>query len=488
MSRRSGHPRRRLRSAFRIHETASAAGDDHLNQEVGDTSSPSSPVRRLAVILPLALVALAASLRFTGLDTPRRLYFDEVYYAKDSQSMLHHGVEVERPAHPPVGKWLTAVGIAVVGFEPRGWRVASAAAGTLTVLVTYLAASRLFSRRWLAALASLLVAVDGLALTMSRIAMLDVFVGLFVATGFWLVLVALDNSANTFRWLALAGVCFGLAVATKWSGALALAAALTVVVGSEVVRARRHRVGRGELPRRAAVVALCLVVLPAAVYVVSYAGWFINYETSDAGRDRCAQGGCDVGMVERARVWWEEQLELVDYHLGLPTTHPYRSSPATWPLMARPVLYYFERCTPEDVTAAEACVVEVGNRAKILGLGNPALWWTALLAYPVVVWLAIVRRRRQAAVLAVFLLVQYLPWLAAGKDGYLFYVTPLVPFMAISVAALGAAATSWRALRWFPGAVAGLAVASFVYFLPIWYGTEMPKAELDERIWFGSWR
>ncbi|CAN5124874.1 hypothetical protein BH24ACT1_BH24ACT1_11990 [soil metagenome] len=77
--------------------------------------------------------------------------------------------------------------------------------------------------------------------------------------------------------------------------------------------------------------------------------------------------------------------------------------------------------------------MDVGNRAKILGLGNPVVWWTALPAYPVLAWSAVVRRRRSAAVVLVFLLGQYVPWLLTGKDGYFFYATPLVPFVAMSV-------------------------------------------------------
>ena len=441
----------------------------------------------------MALVVLAASLRFAGLATPPRLYFDEVYYANDARSMLETGVEVERPSHPPLGKWLIAAGIAVVGFEPLGWRVASAAAGTLTVLVTYLAACRLFRRWWLPALAALLVAVDGLAVTMSRIAMLDVFLGLFVITGFWLVLLALDHRQGAHRrlsspLLALAGVAFGLGLATKWPAALALLAAVAVVLTSQIRRARRDHVGGWALARKAGTTAACLVAVPAAVYVLSYIGWFTNYSASDAGRDRCPRGGCDVSMAERTQVWWDEQLELIDYHRRLPTTHPYRSSPATWPLMTRPVLYYFERCTTEDVAAGEPCAVDVGNRAKILGLGNPVLWWTALLAYPVLAWSAVVRRRRSAAVVLVFLLGQYVPWLLTGKDGYFFYATPLVPFVAMSVAYLASRAVAFPRLRWVPAAIAVLALVAFVYFLPVWSGVELPKPVLDARLWLGSWR
>ena len=58
---------------------------------------------------------------------------------------------------------------------------ASAVAGTLLVLFTYYIGLRLFRRRGVAALGAFFVAIDGLALTMSRIAMLDIFLAMFVA-------------------------------------------------------------------------------------------------------------------------------------------------------------------------------------------------------------------------------------------------------------------------------------------------------------------
>ena len=107
------------------------------------------------------LVVLAGGLRVARLDEPGRIYFDELYYVGDAQQYLEHGVEEVRPAHPPVGKWLIAAGIVVAGDDPFGWRIAGAAAGTLTVLATYLIGLRLFRRRVPAAIAALLVALDG---------------------------------------------------------------------------------------------------------------------------------------------------------------------------------------------------------------------------------------------------------------------------------------------------------------------------------------
>ncbi len=142
------------------------------------------------------LVVLAGGLRLARLDEPGRIYFDELYYVGDAQQYLERGVEEVRPAHPPVGKWLIAAGIVAAGDDPFGWRIAAALAGTLTVLATYLIGIRLFRRRLPAALAALFVAVDGLAFTMSRIGMLEAFLGLFVALAAWLLLVDRDDPGD----------------------------------------------------------------------------------------------------------------------------------------------------------------------------------------------------------------------------------------------------------------------------------------------------
>ena len=90
-------------------------------------------------------------------------------------------------AHPPLGKWLIGSGIAAFGYEPFGWRVAVAAAGTLSVALVYFLAWRLLrgvapgrGATVGAIAASGLLAVDFLHLVHSRVGMLDAFIALFV--------------------------------------------------------------------------------------------------------------------------------------------------------------------------------------------------------------------------------------------------------------------------------------------------------------------
>ena len=410
---------------------------------------------------------LAGGVRLARLDEPERIYFDEVYYVGDAQEYLRQGVEEVRPAHPPVGKWLIAAGIAVAGDDSFGWRVAPALAGTLTVLATYLLGLRLLRRRWAAGLAALFVALDGLAFTMSRIGMLDVFVGLFVAAGALLLLVDRDEPGR--HWRLLAGVSFGLALGTKWSAAIALALALAVVV----VRDRSLR--RVLVP---------LVVVPAVVYVLGYSGWYVSYESTEEAVEQCEAGRCGTSPGDRVAGLVDEHRELVDFHRNLEPRHPYRSPAWRWPLLQRPVLTYYERCPRSD---GEACVVGEGMRARIVTLGNPVLWWGFALATPFLAWLALRRRDGTAAIVLTFAVGQWAPWLLT-KPGYLFYMVPVVPFMA-----LGAAYALQRVPRPRPrivlaGAACALTIAAFAFWYPVWSGVETTKPFQDDRMWFDSWR
>lgn len=490
--------------------------------------------RWLPAALPILLFVVAALLRFADLGHPPRTYFDEVYYANDAVQLLERGVEEGFVVHPQVGKWLIAAGIATfydlpedgypateddegehIAVDPlfsRSWRVAPALAGSLLVLVVYFAARRLFASRGPAALAGLLVAVDGLAFTMSRIAMLDIFLALFVAAGFWCLLIdrdqqwagveafdarvdgeagALPRRPHMFRWLA--GVAFGLGLATKWSALLAVAAAGLFVLISELAW-RRRITGRWLVhPERIVASGLAtLVLVPALVYVVSYASWFANFErteqaTADGGL--CFEQDCpqnlSVGVIFGE--WVKEQRDIEGFHRNLTADHPYRASALTFPILERPVAYYFESCDDPASPPEGGCVVGQGNVEEILGLGNPAIWWMGLGAYLVVLGFAVLRRDWRAWTVLGFLALQYVPWIATARPAFLFYMTPAVPFVCLALAYVGWQGLAHRAWRWLPGLIAVLAVAGFLFWHPIFVGAEITRPAWDLRIWPNSW-
>ena len=137
--------------------------------------------------VPITLITLfSLFLRLWNLNKPKGFIFDEVYYAKNANSLITHGVELnsanqsEFVVHPPLGKWLIGIGIKLFGNNEFGWRISAAVFGTLSILLIYLIAQRLFNSYLLSNIAAGLMALDGLNLVMSRVALLDIFLMFFI--------------------------------------------------------------------------------------------------------------------------------------------------------------------------------------------------------------------------------------------------------------------------------------------------------------------
>ncbi|HEU5483314.1 MAG TPA: phospholipid carrier-dependent glycosyltransferase, partial [Microlunatus sp.] len=190
-------------------DVASPGGPD-----AAPPSSPPSPttIERLRVppmtdrlagwLVTLAVTAIAFVLRVVHLGRPNALIFDETYYAKDAYSLLRFGYERSWPedanskivagnpdvalntasfiVHPQIGKWIIALGEHLFGMTSVGWRVGPLVVGTLLVLVLTRLVRRVSRSTLVGGLAGLLLAFDGLAFVMSRVALLDIFVAFFL--------------------------------------------------------------------------------------------------------------------------------------------------------------------------------------------------------------------------------------------------------------------------------------------------------------------
>ena len=259
---------------------------------------------RLDWILLAAVTLGAAVLRLPSLARPTELVFDEIFYARDAcwyvlgTEQACGITDLASRAHPPLGKWLIGSGIALFGYEPFGWRVAAAVAGIAGVALLYVLGRRLFARvidptaaSVGAAAAAGLLAIDFLHLVHSRVAMLDVFITLFVIGA--VLAVVLDRDRDRTRtdapwwwrltlgrpWRLVAGASLGAAAATKWSGAYVAPAIIGLVVAWEIAEQRRKRPTAGWAAwvmgavRREALPSLVLLgIVPVVVYLASYTG------------------------------------------------------------------------------------------------------------------------------------------------------------------------------------------------------------------------
>ncbi|HZA60327.1 MAG TPA: hypothetical protein VE754_01420, partial [Actinomycetota bacterium] len=89
-------------------------------------------------------------------------------------------------------------------------------------------------------------------------------------------------------------------------------------------------------------------------------------------------------------------------------------------------------------------------------------------------------------------LVQYLPWLAVTRPLFLFYMTPVTPFLALGVTLIlrdlaDVRLGGRRALA--PLAAAGVlaSVAAFVFFWPVLTAETVSTEAWQMRMWFSGW-
>ncbi|MGD8895036.1 MAG: phospholipid carrier-dependent glycosyltransferase [Acidobacteriota bacterium] len=418
---------------------------------------------RRHVFLTLVLVTLvAAAFRFPGLGYPPEEYFDEVYHAKTALEYLEGRPPTEW-VHPPTAKLLISVGVAVFGYEPWAWRLASALAGTLLAPVFLLLAWRVAPSARAALLATALLLLDGVYLVQSRVAMTNIFAVLFQILSALLVLrAAIPQRLSTAR-MTWAGVALGLALSTRWTSLWAWGFLGLVFLALRSRRLLERAEGRTRNGvREVALAGLGFVAIPSAVYIASYLPWMIQ-------QDRTV---LDVVFLQRS-IW--------DYHAQLSATHHYFSPWWTWPWLYRPTWYFW--------WSGEKTV------RGIVALGNPAIWWASV---PAVVWTLVsgwrARDPRRLFAGAGFCLL-YLPWGVAPRTlNFGHYLFEALPYACLALGMFLDHVWDGR-LALAARAYLALAAGLFLLFLPFLTGLPVSQTLWAFRFpwggglwtWFPTW-
>jgi len=460
------------------------------------------------------VVCLAAALRFWGLGRFNTLVFDEVYFAKFGYNYLNGTPFFD--AHPPLGKYLIALGIRLGGFNPFGYRWMNALTGSLIPLLIAAIAYELSRRRSYALIAGLFAAVDGLLLVESRYALINIYLLFFGLLGQWLFLLAL-NTRGAKRWLrlSLAGASLGGAIAVKWNG-------LGFLLGIYLIWICAWGIQKFISPRSSSLSGVSgslsegtplqklgeihflqlFLYIPIIAFLVYRLEWGLHLRQNPS-----------VGF-------WQLQQQMLSYHERIgngPSVHPYCSTWFTWPLMIRPVVYFYHTAltTSEPVPVVGPRLPQ--NAAKVIydvhAMGNPALWWLSTAAIVILIW-ALVRRieawfvvEPNAAVhlgqrymmsgaefwLPLYLVLNYsanlLPWIDVSRCTFLYHYMPASLYSLMAIA--------WLVDRWLQSVhplfrglgitIIFLVLLAFVFWLPIYLGLPLSPEGFRMRMWFPSW-
>ena len=137
------------------------------------------------------------------LTIPSKVFFDEVHYVPAARILLELEY-LRNPEHPPLGKELIALGIAVFGDGPLGWRIMPALFGVLGLYAAMRAMWFASLSRFAALAFGVLLATSFPLFVQARIAMLDGIMRpgmeLFVLLGWVLMLVGSPWWLARFRY------------------------------------------------------------------------------------------------------------------------------------------------------------------------------------------------------------------------------------------------------------------------------------------------
>ena len=378
------------------------------------------------------------------------MYFDEIYHARTAYEFLH-GLPTYENTHPPLGKIFIALGAAIFGMNPFGWRIMGTLFGIAMLPFLYLFGKRMTRNTPAAALACFLFAFDFMHFTQTRIATIDVYITFFVIAMYYFMYRYCTMSFydtplhKTFIPLGLCGVCMGLGIASKWTGVYA-GCGLALLFFAHLLRRYREYLYAKAHPGKSTAgiqhqyivknfsgytvktIDFCLtffVLIPVVIYLLSYLPFVDN---------------AHPGLLDRMLA---NQTSMFNYHSGLEATHPYSSSWYEWPTMIRPIWYYSGYLTD---------TVKEG----ISAFGNPIVWWIGVPAFVYLLYLlftqstllrtltgrkkkipaAEVLSRREysvAAFLVVGYLAQYLPWFFVTRITFIYHYFPSTPFVVLMI-------------------------------------------------------
>ena len=434
---------------------------------------------------------IAALLRLIGLNHPKTLMFDEIYYVKDAYSLWRLGYEgswahnsdaafaagdfsglsdeAAYVVHPQLGKWLIGAGMEVFGPEsPFGWRIMPAIAGILTVMLLARLTMRLTRSPLLAGLAGLLLAIDGVALTESRIGLLDVFIGFFATVTLYCLVRDREWSrarlarkmagtspgaraphATIRPWLLAAGIALGLTCSIKWSGLYLVAASGIVVVIWDTLALRRVRARAWFLEGTVAQgVSDFLQTIPVvvAVYVGCWWSWFTHPSAYMHGwtlaepnaRSQVPapwlSGYVSDSVFQNINDFIAYHQRMYTFHVGLAEPHTYQSKPSGWLLQTRPTSFFWQEQAQVPQTCWDGECIQA-----ITSIGNIVIWWSAVVALVAVIIIGVKNRDWRAWVPLIGYLGLYVPWFQyRDRTIFTFYTVAFVPCVVlVLVLALG---------------------------------------------------
>jgi len=376
------------------------------------------------------------------------MFFDEIYFGRTAYEILHK-LQIYETTHPFLGKGLISQGIKLFGMTPFGWRFVNAIFGTLMIIIIYYLALVIFDSRLWAIVGATILTYSFMHLTQARISIIDTFGVSFVLVAYYFFYRFILR--QRLFWLLLSGVAFGLASAIKWSAVFSSLGFL--VIGLFLIFSKYPLTKQFDGYRLVLYGVLSYIIVGLFVYYMTFYIYMEHNSFSDI---------------------INYQINMYKYHTALKATHPYSSPWWSWIIDFRPMCYYRD--------------IKGGNFSSITAFGNPAIFWSGILAILYLFYVTIRYRRLDAIFILFAFLGLYLPYIFIGRLMFIYHFYYSVPFLILAIVYM------WRDIYKYKYAKVLLylyivtIIGLFLEFYPVLSGYIVPKWYIDNfLVWFNGW-
>ena len=388
-------------------------------------------------------------------------YFDEVYFPRTAYEHLHN-LDPYEWTHPPLGKLIIAIPIALFGMTPFAYRVLGNIAGILMLPSIYILAKMLFKKSKYGVLAALIMALDGMHFVQTRIGTTDSFLVLFIILEYLFMYKYILNEGLRLRKrlvpLFLSGLFMGMSISIKWSGVFSAIGLAIIFFANFIIEIVKKKKWTKE---NTIIILSCIVffiIIPVLIYLLSYIPFYLleNPKFTD---------------VQGFLNW---QKKMFNYHNDLKATHSYSSEWYTWPITQKSVLYWTSKTNN-------------GNLSRIALLGNPIIFWFSIPCMLFTLIMAIYKRKFNYWFLIIAILSSILPYLRIRRIMFLYHYFPILPFAMLLIVAF----LSWLCDKKKTNIpIYGFLLVTFIVFVlffPVYSGLPSSSDYLNKLKWLKTW-
>ncbi len=377
------------------------------------------------------------------LDLIRQFIFDEYYYVPAARDWLNLKATLNLE-HPPLGKYIIALGIKIFGLNPMGFRLMSVIAGSLIVLMIFNISLKYFKDMFDSLFATFLAIFNFWIFIFSRMATLDIYLILFFIIGlYFFYQFYLEQKEKDLYFLA---VFLGLALATKWSG---LFFSLPIIFMVFILLKRS-----GYLK-----IAKFIVVIISTYYLTFLPFLFLmegdKYSLYDI-------------LISLPSLMYKLQNSVNGFH-------PYVSKWYTWPFMIRPMWFVINlnRVSSEF--------------SGIMLIGNPVQMLLGLISIIFLIFKWRVNNKETNALLFIFLFSWIVWGLVQRNVSFIYYFFPsaLLYSFFIPMSIKNSRLLKYRTAIY--SVILVLSIIAFVHFYPLLVGQWLPLIDKENWIWFRTW-